>query len=318
MKPVIVCGSVAIDLIGSYAGSFQHYQENYPTRGLNISLQLKSLTTSFGGCGMNIAYGLSRLEQHVIPISAAGLDFQDHYLAHLNELGIDSRYIAVDDAFERTAQCIIFSDESGNQITAFNSGASVSEKRVRPAEVEGIDQVFLAILAPEDAPIMLKQARDLNELNIPIFLDPGQGVAEFTREEILELLSLSDYLIMNGHEWEIIQTKTGIDAAEIVQTHEVIVTRGSKGVDIHRHNATDIHVNAATARSAIDSTGCGDAFRAGYVFGLLEGFGAKECAELGCLMAVYNLESMQTQQYKVTRQELLARHLSEYGESQSH
>jgi len=314
VKPVIICGSIAIDHLGTYSGSFDDYQARYPIKGLNISLQLNALETSFGGCGMNIVYGLGLLQVPVIPISAAGQDFNDHYLDHLHAIGIDCRYIAVDEAFEHSAQCIIFTDDSGNQITAFNSGASVSEKRLLPSAVADIDQVALALLAPEDALIMLRQAKDLYRKKIPSILDPGQGVAEFARDEIRELLSLTQYVIVNNHEWQILQTNADKRAEEIIATHEVIVTRGKHGVDIYKPGADSaIHVAAAQCESPLDPTGCGDAFRAGYIFGLLKEFETRQCAELGCLMAVYNLETAQTQHYQVTEEQLMLRHREVYG-----
>ncbi|HIG43471.1 MAG: PfkB family carbohydrate kinase [bacterium] len=316
MKSVLVCGSIATDVIGTYAGSFTDYEEKYPTTGLNISLQLQTLKSSFGGCGINITYGLNQLGVSVIPVSSAGLDFEDHYRQHLEGLGINCRYISVDAAYDNSAQCIIFSDLSGNQITAFHAGASVSETRSLPRDVEHIDDVALAILAPEDAPIMLKQARDLNALNIPIMLDPGQGVAEFNQPEIEELLSLSQYVITNAHEWEILQTNVGLTEADIRKTHHVIVTLGKGGVDIfpgHTASAEPIHVDAAPSTAQMDATGCGDAFRAGYAFGLMQGKDPGQCGELGCLMATFNLEARYTQHYQVTRQQLLKKRKLTYG-----
>ena len=180
MTSVLVCGSAAIDFLGSYNGSFEDYEKRYPTAGLNISLQLARLSTSFGGCGMNITYGLSKIGVPVTPLTSVGLDFRDHYLLHLNENGIDSRYVCVDEDYAHSAHCIIFSDESGNQITAFNPGASLSPERILPREIGHFDQFEIAMLAPEDAPIMLRQARDINKTGVKVMFDPGQGLVAVT------------------------------------------------------------------------------------------------------------------------------------------
>jgi len=307
MKSVIVCGSVAIDLLGSYAGSFEQYQSQYPVRALNISLQLQRIETSFGGCGMNITYGLNLLGVDVIAVSAAGKDFNDRYKDHLESQGIDTQYIVVDEDYEHSAQCVIFSDQEGNQITAFNSGASQSPKRILPSQVRDIDKVGLAILAPEDAPIMLRQARDLSRFDIPMIFDPGQGIADFTSEEIRELLSLCGTVIANDHEWKIIQTISGLTDAQIKGTNDVIVTRGELGVDIYHKNEAPLHIDAVSSLEVIDPTGCGDAFRAGFVFGKLQDFTTTHAAQLGCIMAATNIGIPQTQHYKISPETLVER-----------
>ena len=314
MSTVMVCGSIALDLIGSYAGSFDAYQSKYPVNALNISLQLAQLTTSFGGCGLNIAYGLHQLGVKVLPVSAAGRNFEDHYRQHLLTLGMDISNISIDPDYAQCATAVLITDDHGNQITAFHAGAAVSPRRPLPSAISGIEAVTLAVLAPEDAPIMLRQARDLAALGIPIMFDPGQGLAEFDRADVLELLNLCHYLIVNSHEWEVLQHNTGMSVEAILTgDHQVIVTQGANGVDIYSANQPPLRVPAVTSTCVVDPTGCGDAFRAGYIYGLLGGWSAQTCAQLGCLTAVYNLESEQTQRYQIVPAEFAQRYTQAYG-----
>lgn len=305
MASVLVCGSAAIDYLGRYAGSFKEYQERYPIAGLNISLQLSRLSSSYGGCGMNIAYGLKRLNVNVTPLTSVGRDFLDHYMAHLESIGMDTRYVCVDDNYEHSAHCIIFSDDLGNQITAFNPGASLSETRTLPRQIEHFDELKIAMLAPEDAPIMLRQARDIGREGVEVIFDPGQGLAEFSQVEIRELLELSHIVICNDHEWDIMQTNSDLTADEIISTHLAIITRGANGVDLYQTGEEVCHVDALSDREIIDPTGCGDAFRAGYIFGMLEGENPQGCAQLGCVMASINLGCTETQRYEIDKTELL-------------
>ena len=305
MNSVIVCGSLAIDTLCSYEGSFADYEEQFPTTGLNISIQLQGMHTGFGGCGMNIAYGLFKLGINALPIAVAGRNYTDHYEAHLKQLGMDTRYIVVDSDYKHCATCIIYSDEDGNQITAFHSGASRSSKRLSADQVKEIGEVDVAILAPEDAPIMIRQAQDLHRHGVSIIFDPGQGLAAFSKEDIKTLLSLSQYVVVNSHEWEILRKNSALSAEEIIDTHLVIVTRGKDGVEIYQKSESPIFVKAAPCEQMVDPTGCGDAFRAGYIFGMLQQQSVRGCAELGCLLSVRNLEQLDTQRYEVTAAELL-------------
>ena len=309
---VLVCGSLAIDQIGRYDGSFQTYQDRFPVRSLNISLQLANLHHTFGGCGMNITYGLTLLGVDCVPLTAAGLDFHDHYEAHLKALGVCLDYIIVDSDYASCASCILLSDDDGNQITAFHSGAAVSAKRPLPSQMDCIDKVSLAILAPEDAAIMLRQARDLNAAGIPILFDPGQGLAEFGREEVCELLELSDVVLVNSHEFDILLTTSGYNQETLIQSmRSTIVTRGRKGVEVF---LPDEHLMIASAPVSefVDTTGCGDAFRAGYIYGMTRGYDAAVCAQFGNLMAAENITSHEPQRYRVTEEALLARHKEVY------
>jgi adenosine kinase len=314
MPWVLVCGSIALDFVGRYDGSFASYQDKYDVQALNISLQLTDLRSSFGGCGMNITYGLHCLGVPVMPLSAAGANFTDHYQPHLSELGINTDYIAVDPDLPRCATALLISDDHGNQITGFHAGASVSALRKLPREIATIDDCRIAILAPEDAPIMLRQARDLASLEIPIIFDPGQGISGFAADEILELLQLSDTVIINYHEYEILQHNAGLDSQQIeAMMRCVIVTRSNKGVDIIE-SGERFHIDAVKDVEIVDPTGCGDAFRAGYLFGLMNDYSTDISARFGCLLAAINLENVDTQTYFVDPSFLLDRYQAAYGE----
>jgi adenosine kinase len=315
MSQVLVCGSIALDLLGSYNGSFAAYQERYPVNALNISLQLGNLRQSFGGCGMNIIYGLKKLGVDCVPLSAAGTNFYDHYRDHLLELGVNIDYIAVDDDYSQCATAIVLSDDAGNQITGFYAGASPSPKRRLPRDIAGIEKCELAILAPEDAPIMLRQARDLANLGVPIMFDPGQGISEFTREELCELLDLSDYVIANSHEWEIICINAEMSAGDIIADQkQVIVTRSERGVDIFERGGKSESVAGLAPRQIVEVTGSGDAFRSGYAYGLMNGLSPVDCGRLGCLIAIYNIESPQTQRYSFTMDQFRQRYVDLWKE----
>lgn len=314
MSRVLVCGSIALDVIGRFKGSFADYQANYPIKALNVSLQLAELRTSFGGCGMNIAYGLSSLGVNTIPLSAVGRDFLDHYSDHLTSLGLPMDYIAVDMSFDKCASAFVITDDDGNQFTAFHAGAAVSPQRVLPSRIAEIGEVSLAVLAPEDAPIMQRQARDLKALGIPMIFDPGQGLAGFNADEARELLDLADIAMVNRHEYDVLQSLTGMDHdAILARMQQVVVTHGAEGVEIF---TADEHVTvpACETDSFVDPTGCGDAFRAGYVFGLVENLSLAVSARLGNLMAVRNLACRETQTYQVSREVLLADYERQFGE----
>jgi len=296
-RTILVTGSTAIDQTGVYGGNFAEYQAKYPIKALNMSFQLQDIQTSFGGCAPNIAWGLNQLGIDVIPLSSAGRSFRDRYQNHLQSNGINTDFIAIDDSIESCASCLMINDLHGNQIISFYPGPGSSLRKL-PSEIDLIDQVGLAILGPEAPDLTLAQARDLSQLCIPMLFDPGQVITDFDRAALVELLTLSRTLIVNDYEYNVLLTNADMTPAEVVAcVDELVVTHGESGVDIHTGGSLH-HVSAIPDVEIVDVTGCGDAFRAGYACGMLHELEPVECGQLGCIVAMQNLTSPQTQNYR--------------------
>ena len=310
---VLIAGSTAIDQIGVYEGDFRLYQSRYPVNGLNISFQLADMLRGFGGCALNIAWGLSQLSVESIPLSSAGRNFKDGYESHLRRHNIDTRYIAIDETAENCATCLMINDDFGNQIIGFYPGPDSSTRKL-PSQISEVNEVSLAILGPELPNLTLRQARDLKQLGIPIIFDPGQVVADYLQADILEMLDLSDCLIVNEHEFRAIQINSNLSAKAICSSvNEVVVTHGAGDVQI-RHRDKKIVVAAIKGVSVLDVTGCGDAFRAGYAYGILKNMSFKSRAEYGCVMAMLNLQTRHTQNYRTSLEKVLLLKDKHYGE----
>jgi len=309
---VLVTGSTAIDQTGLYEGSFEEYQSDYPINAMNVSFQLGGMKTSFGGCAPNIAFGLNLLNIPAIPLSSAGRNFYDRYEAHLQSCGVNTDYITVDEEVESCATCLMINDRDGNQVIGFYPGPK-DPKRHLPSELPMIDQIRLAILGPEEPELTLRQGRDLAKLSVPIMADPGQVTAEFDRRQTRELIALASYLVVNTYEFEVIKANAEMNDEDIrAAVPEIVVTRGEQGCDIYQGpNAR--HIDAAKASIVVEVTGCGDAFRAGYAYGILSKFDVNKRAQLGCVMAMRNLGATETQRYHIDEAELLALRESIYA-----
>lgn len=310
---VVVTGSTAIDQTGFYGGSFRDYQNDYNVEALNASVTLSGVRTSFGGCAPNISYGLHLLGVEALPLSSAGRDFRNQYEAHLRDLGISTDYIYVDEQVPHSATCLMLNDGVGNQVIGFYPGP-VDPKRHAPAEISGIDQVDLAILGPEIPTLTLRQGRAFAALNIPILVDPGQVIPEFNADDIRELLSLADYLVLNDHEFTVLKTNGLLTNQEVFSSvPEVVITHGGAGVDVYKDGDRQ-HIDAVANVEIVEVTGCGDAFRAGYAFGILEQLPHRQRAQLGCIMAMKNLQVTETQKYTMSAAELAALNAQYYSQ----
>lgn len=313
MKTIIlVTGSTAIDQTGTYDGSFEEYQSNYPSKAFNVSFQLAHMRTSFGGCAPNIAHGLTQLGIDAIPLSSAGRNFDDQYRTHLIDLGINIDFIAVADDVANCASCMMINDAHGNQIIGFYPGP-INPERQSPETLPFIDDIALTILGPEEPDLTLRQGRILFERNIPLMVDPGQVIAAFSRDQIRELLKIARYLVINHHEFEVLKTNGDLTGEEIFsQVPEVILTRGDKGVAIYSREGV-CQVEAVPDVEVAEVTGCGDAFRAGYAYGIVNNLNLAKRGQAGCIMAARNLENPETQRYRMTATELARLQTEIYG-----
>ncbi|MDE0990512.1 MAG: PfkB family carbohydrate kinase [Pseudomonadales bacterium] len=313
MKTIIlVTGSTAIDQTGIYDGSFEDYQANYAIKAFNVSFQLADMRTSFGGCAPNIAHGLTQLGIDAIPLSSAGRNFVDQYKAHLINLGINIDFIAVADDVANCASCMMINDVHGNQVIGFYPGPD-NPRRQSPETLPFIDNIVLTILGPEEPELTLRQGRILFEHNVPLMVDPGQVISAFSKDQIRELLKLARYLVINHHEFEVLKTNGELTDEEVFsQVPEVVLTRGDKGVAIYSREGI-CHVDAVPDVKVDEVTGCGDAFRAGYAYGIVNNFSLTERGQAGCIMAARNLENPETQRYRITATELDVLRTTIYG-----
>jgi adenosine kinase len=264
-----------------------------------VAFLVPDLRREYGGCAGNIAYGLKLLGEDPLIMATVGHDF-DPYERRLDALGLSRRHVRrLDDHF--TAQAFITTDIDDNQITAFHPGAMSHSHANRIAEASG---VRLAIVSPDGRQGMLEHARDLARAKIPYVLDPGQGLPMFSGDDLLEMLAGARCLTVNDYEARLVEQKTGKPIAELGRHVEcVVVTRGAEGADI-LVDGGQLRVPAVRADSLVDPTGCGDAFRAGLLFGMVRGWDWRKSGRLASLMGSIKIACRGGQNHRPTRGEI--------------
>ena len=294
----LICGSFAYDRIMVYPGRFRDDILPDKIHILNVCFVVPELQQEFGGSGGNIIYNTRLLDDDCLPMGTVGTDFAE-YREWLEKNGIDTRHIRViDDTY--TAQCFITTDMDDNQITTFQVGAMAHSHTNRVSMAQGIT---IGIVAPDGKEGMLQHARQFAEAGVPFFFDPGQNVTLLTGAELMEGIEHANWLIFNDYEWQIVEDKTGLNTASVLdRVDTLIVTRGASGSIIHsRGNRIDIP--AARAESLVDPTGCGDAYRAGLLYGLMHGMDWETTGRIASLMGKIKIEVRGTQNHKFDKQE---------------
>ncbi|MDZ3823404.1 MAG: carbohydrate kinase family protein [Pseudoxanthomonas sp.] len=304
----LICGSLAYDTIMVFEDRFRNHILPDKVHMLNVAFLVPAMRREFGGCAGNIAYNLKMLGGSPLPMATVGRDFAP-YREHFRQLGIPLDHVReLDGHF--TAQAFITTDLDDNQITAFHPGAMMESWR---NEVASVDGVAFGIVAPDGKQAMLQHARQFAERGIPFIFDPGQAMPLFDGAEFRAFIEQADYVTVNDYESQLLQERTGWSIAEIAgRVRAYIVTRGAQGSLVHSGGRT-LEIPAAKAARVADPTGCGDAYRAGLIFGLSQGLDLEVTGRIASLMGALKIEHPGTQNQRFDLDQFRAAFKEQFG-----
>jgi adenosine kinase len=304
----LICGSVAFDTIMSFGGRFSEALLADQLHKINVAFLVPSIRREFGGCAGNIAYNLKLLGGDPLIMATIGNDGSP-YLERFERLQISRRCIQTIES-SYTAQAFITTDADGNQITAFHPGAMVLSHQNKVADAGAVK---LAIVAPDGRDGMLQHAQDCADLGVPFIFDPGQGLPMFRGSELEHFIELATYVAVNDYEAELLTERTGLTLEAIgCRVSALIVTRGEQGAEIFTDNRK-IDIPCVAADKIVDPTGCGDAFRAGVLYGLTHGMDWATTGRLSSLMGAIKISHQGGQNHMLSRAEIDERFHQAFG-----
>ena len=295
----LICGSLAFDTIMVFPDKFKHHILPEKIHMLNVAFLVPEMRREFGGTAGNIAYNLRLLEDNPLIMATVGDDF-GAYHAWLDSNNISSAHIQkIANSF--TAQAFITTDTDDNQITAFHPGAMNESYQNSVNDAKG---VTLAIIAPDGREGMFKHAKECFDAGIPFLFDPGQGLPMFNGEELLGFIEMADYLAVNDYEAQMLQEKTGLDLETLAsKVKALIVTLGANGSHIYA-DGQRFDIPPVKADIVVDPTGCGDAYRAGLLYGISRAWDWPTCGRLASVMGSIKIASRGGQNHKPTKAEI--------------
>ena len=297
----LICGSIAYDTIMNFEGRFQDQILADQIHILNVAFLVPSMRREFGGCAGNIAYNHKLLGGEPIIMATVGGD-AGSYFDQLAKYNISADHIReLPEAF--TAQAMITTDRDNNQITAFHPGAMGESHLNTVAEVinhrqkKQLELPKIAIVAPDGRQGMVEHCQQLADAKIPFIFDPGQGLPMFDGQELLAFIEQATYVAVNDYEGEMLAQRTGLSLEKIAErVSALIVTKGAQGAEIHTQGKR-IEIPVVPVEKAIDPTGCGDAFRAGLLFGIEQGLDWEVTGRLASLMGSIKIASQGPQNH---------------------
>ncbi|MDL2358352.1 MAG: carbohydrate kinase family protein [Pseudomonadota bacterium] len=307
-KTTLICGSLAFDKIMQYHGRFAETLLADQLHKVNVSFLVPTLRTEFGGCSANIAYNLKMLGGDPLIMATIGQDGGE-YLERFEQLGIPTRAIRKI-AHAYTAQCFVTADLDNNQINAFHPGAM---QFAHENNVADHGALRVAIIAPDGREGMLKHATDCASQNLPFMFDPGQQLPMFSGDELIDFIDKASYVAANDYEFEMLMDRTGLTLADIAaRLDALIVTRGEKGSEIHA-GGQRFDIPCVTATTVADPTGCGDAYRAGLLFGIANDLDWPTTGRLASLLGAIKIAHQGAQNHVFTAADIAARFELEFG-----
>ena len=301
-KKALICGSVAFDTIMVFGDRFKNHILPDKIHMLNVSFLVPQMRREYGGCAGNIAYNLKLLGDVGYPMATVGRDF-GLYADWMKNAAVPADYVKVIES-EYTAQGFVTTDLDNNQIWAFHPGAMQLSHLNKVSDAKDI---ALGIVAPDGRDGMIQHANQFADAGIPFIFDPGQGLPMFDGKDLKRFVEQATWVAVNDYEWQMIQQKTGWTESDVTQLAEaLIITRGENGSSIYTKGGVT-EIPCAPVKAVVDPTGCGDAYRAGLIHGLLHGLDWKSTGRIASLMGAIKIESLGPQNHKFTPAEFKQR-----------
>ncbi|HYC13036.1 MAG TPA: carbohydrate kinase family protein [Stellaceae bacterium] len=305
----LICGSLALDTIMVFPDRFARHILPEQAHVLSVSFQIGEMRREWGGTAGNIAYNLKALGGDPVVMATLGDDGQT-YVERMRTLGIGTEGVRIVPG-TYTGQAFIITDLDDNQITAFHPGAMNESHRNRVADV---GDIALGIVAPDGRQGMYEHVRDLDGAGIPFIFDPGQGLPLFSGPELVEMIDRAEYVAVNDYEGQMLCERTGLALEAIAErVQALIVTKGGDGSRIYAAGAV-IDIPAVEPAGLVDPTGCGDAYRAGLLFGIARSWSWERTGRLASLLGSIKIASRGGQNHSLERAALAARYAAVFGE----
>lgn len=304
----LICGSFAFDNIMVFQDRFKNHILPDKVHILNVSFLVPEMRREFGGCAGNIAYNLHLLGGNPLPMGTVGEDFGS-YAAWMDSCGISRQHVRqVKNSF--TAQAFVTTDLDDNQITAFHPGAMMFS---HDNAVTDAADITIGMVSPDGRDGMIQHAEQFADAGIPFIFDPGQGLPMFSGDELVRFIDQATWLTVNDYEWQLIQERTRLNELQVAErVKALIVTRGGEG-SIICAGSQRFDIPTVKPRAVSDPTGCGDAYRSGLLYGLMQGMDWETTGRLASLMGAIKIERHGTQNHRPSQAEIAERFKESFG-----
>lgn len=312
---IAVTGSIATDHLMQFPGRFTDSLVDGKLETVSLSFLADQLDIHRGGVAANISFTLGCLGLTPILAGAVGADFDTDYRPWLEKHGVDTKSVYVSDS-HHTARFVCTTDRAQNQIATFYAGAMLESGRVKLKPIEDrLGRLDLVVIAASDPDAMIAYTEECLRESYPFAADVSQQLALMDGDGIRKLVAGAKYLFTNQYESELLMQKTGWTKEQVLdQVGLWVITLGAEGVSMEASGQSPLTVGSVPVDSVADPTGGGDAFRAGFLWGVDQGFTLERSAQVGCGTAALALQSIGPQDFVLEKDLFATRIGAVYGE----
>jgi len=309
---IFLTGSIAYDYLMSFPGYFKDHILPEHLDQISLSFLVDDMVRRNGGVAANIAYTLGLLCEEPKLIATAGVDFGE-YRQLLEDAGVDTSGVKIiEDKF--TASFFVNTDRSNAQIASFYAGAMADAALISMHDF-GLTADDFVVISPNAPDAMIKYALECQALQVPYIFDPSQQIVRLDEQSLTQGLSKAHALFVNDYEFKLLQKHTHQSAEEILSKLAfAVITLGEAGSRVYQRGAFLSDVPVFPPERILDPTGVGDAFRAGFLKGYVNGLDLVLCAQMGALAATYSLEEMGSQTHCYLMDDFVTRFRTRYDD----
>jgi len=312
---IAITGSIATDHLMTFPGRFRDSLVVEQLDKISLSFLVDDLDVRRGGVAANIAFGMANLGLRPSLVGAVGEDFLVDYRSWLERHGVDCSSIHVS-AVRHTARFVCTTDTDHAQMASFYPGAMSEAREIELGPIaDRLGGLDLVLVSANDPEAMHRHTDECRTRGFAFAADPSQQLAWMDGPGIRQLVDGATYLLCNEYEAAVLEQKTGWSGDDVLKRVGTrITTLGKNGVRIESKDADPVHVRVASEAQAVDPTGVGDAFRAGFFSGIAWGLSHERAAQVGSLLATYVIETVGTQEYSLRGGDFLHRLEESYGD----
>jgi len=310
---LLIAGSIATDHLMSFQGKFADSLVVEQLDKISLSFLVDDLEIRRGGVAANMCFGLGQLGLRPVLVGAAGEDFAD-YRSWLERHNVNCSHVRISET-RHTARFVCTTDPTGAQIASFYPGAMSEARLIELGPIVArVGVPDYVLIGADDPDGMLRHTEECRQRGYKFIADPSQQLAFSDGDLIRKLVDGATILFSNEYESHMIEQKTGWSAEEVLsRVGTQVTTLGKDGSRVMRAGQETILVPAATDVTAVEPTGVGDAFRAGFLAALDWGLDLERGAQVGSVLAAYVVETVGTQEYTFTPAQFVARVEASYG-----
>ncbi|MGH3413359.1 MAG: carbohydrate kinase family protein [Marmoricola sp.] len=311
---LLITGSIATDHLMTFGGKFADSLVVEQLDKLSVSFLVEDLEIRRGGVAPNMCFGLASLGLHPVLVGAAGQDFAD-YRSWLERQGVDCGSVHLSDDLH-TARFVCTTDSTMAQFASFYPGAMQEAREIELAPiVQRVGEPDFVLIGADDPDGMLRHTEECRQRGYRFIADPSQQLAFGEGALIRRLVDGATMLFSNEYESHLITEKTGWSSDEVLERVDTqVTTLSAEGVRVQRRGEEPIVVRAVAGVHAVEPTGVGDAFRAGFLAALAWRVGLERACQVGCVLAAYVVETVGTQEYSFDPRDFVERVRSSYGD----